>query len=593
MQTNDNNTWLQRANQWLNDPSLTSQDRTSLQNLLNDKSRSSYQALEEMFYQELEFGTAGLRGIVDLGSNRMNIYNIRRATQALSLTIKEKFEKNSSNTKFKVVISFDSRLSSEEFSQAAAEVLCANGIETYMFSRPTATPILSFAVRQLQCQAGIMVTASHNPKDYNGYKVYWDDGAQITSPIDKIIMQQYKKITNFASIPLYNKKIHDDWKQVPEELYHQYYLHIEQSCLRPKLCQQSGKNLKIVYTPLHGTGAEPVSKVMQILGFTDFHLVSSQAKPDGHFPTTDYPNPEDPKALMLANELLLKIKADVAIGSDPDTDRMGVIIGSGTTSEFLSGNDIANFLLFYKLETLQEQHKIHTNSLVLKSIVTSNFQDELCAAYNVNIINTLTGFKWMAEILRKQELESKPFNFIFASEESFGSMPNCFVRDKDGVGAAALLCEALLYYKERGISYHQLKLKLAEKFGYFHDVVLNFQFPGIQGMQQIKLLMDKLKNPTIPESFFSKLNSIENYQTSEALNLKTNNSTPLYLPKTSMLGLLFDNKSKIYVRPSGTEPKIKFYLLLQGNKLEKLHQFASDIQLWIHKHVEEIKKLSL
>lgn len=591
MQVHEPINWQDRANLWASDPFLSPQDQNTLKNLLIENSPKSQQLLEEMFYQELEFGTAGLRGIVGLGSNRMNVYNIKRATHALAITITKFLQNNKQNSSAKprVVISCDSRLSSEEFSQAAAEVLCAHGMEAYLVNRPTATPILSFAVRHLKCIAGIMVTASHNPKNYNGYKVYWSDGAQITVPIDKNIMSEYQQIKKLIDIPIYNSQKHGHWKTVPENVYEAYYQLLKESCLRPELCKTEGHKLKVVYTPLHGTGAEPVTKMLHELGFSDLTLVASQAKPDGHFPTTDYPNPEDPKALTLAHKLLEEIQGDVAIGSDPDTDRMGVIVKVDSRYEFLSGNDIANFLLYYKLETLKIQNKLTKNSLVLKSIVTSTFQEALCTKYNVTLVPTLTGFKWMAGYLRECEIAQKTFDFVFASEESFGSMPNIFVRDKDGVAAAILLCEALLHFKLQGKNFSSIMNELTQELGCYYDQVLNFQFPGVKGLQLMKLLMEQLKNPILPNSFPWKLSLIEDYQSGFSTELKNAKKSPLTLPKTSMLGLVFSNGSKVYVRPSGTEPKIKFYLLLHGQNLVDLKKVADQINQWIG---EQIKALN-
>lgn len=585
MQITQNMSWQDRAVLWSQDPVIAPGDQAILKDLLNNKNTENLQILQEMFFKELEFGTAGLRGIVGLGSSRMNIYNIKRATHALALTIKEHFQIG----KQRAVISYDSRLSSQEFSLAAAQILSAHQIETYLVDRATATPILSYAVRELKCSAGIMVTASHNPKDYNGYKVYWQDGAQITAPFDKMIMDHYNKITNFSVIPNFDSKIHKKWQTVPSSVYENYYDQLQKSCLRPEMCKNYGRNLKIVYTPLHGTGAEPVKRIFNDLGFTNLHLVPSQEMPDGNFPTTDYPNPEDPAALVLASKLMTQINADVAIGSDPDTDRMGVIINTNEGPRFLSGNEIANFLLYYKLISLKEFDKINADSLVLKSIVTSTFQEALCSKFNVKVINTLTGFKWMAEVLRKHEESKIDFDFVFASEESFGSMPNSFVRDKDGVAAAALLCEALTYFKTNGLSYIDLKKKLTSEIGCFYDLVLNFHFPGMHGQIQMQNLMDMLKNVEVLSTIPAKLVGIEDYQSSTFTDLKTHQSNALKLPKTSMLGLLFDNKSKVYVRPSGTEPKIKFYLLLEGINEEGLTLLATNIQRWIELQIESIK----
>lgn len=580
-------TWLKRAREWASDQGLSMEDRQKISDLLLNRTVENEKILEEMFYQELDFGTAGLRGIVGLGSNRMNIYNIQKASHALALTIKNHIDNNNSSTP-RVVISYDSRLSSREFALTSAQVLCTHNIQTFLMPRAMATPILSFAVRDLHCTAGIMVTASHNPKDYNGFKVYWSDGAQITSPIDRQMMSTYNSITSFATIPSKDTSKEFLLSSVPEELFKKYYDALASSCLRPQLCEKLGSSLKVVYTPLHGTGAEPVKNIFARLGFSNLHLVTEQELPDGNFPTTYYPNPEDPKALTMAKELMEKLGADVAIGSDPDTDRMGVILKSDGEFVFLSGNDIATLLLYYKLTTLKEMNKLTKNSLVLKSIVTTPLHEELCKDHNVQLINTLTGFKWMAEVLREREEKSIATDFVFASEESFGSMPNAFVRDKDGVAAAILLCEALLYFKTQNKTFFKIKDELNATYGYFYDEVLNFQFQGITGLQKMKLLMKTLKQVDLSQRIKVPLEYLEDYENKISTHLRSGEKSELLLPKTSMLGLIFQNKSIIYVRPSGTEPKIKFYLLLKGENRNEVQEFATVIKHWIEETIQGI-----
>lgn len=566
--------WYIKAVAWSQDPSIADDDRQYLEKLIHSQKPEDLKTLEEIFYQELDFGTAGLRGIVGIGSNRMNIYNIKKATHALSLTIKTHFKLNNA----KVAISYDSRNSSAEFAKTASEILAAHGIKSVLMPRPMATPILSFAVRYFQCSAGIMVTASHNPKNYNGYKVYWSDGAQITSPIDHEIIKQYNSVQTFTAIPYFNKSNSHLIEIAPESFFDKYYEELKKCTLRLELCRKEGKNLKIIYTPLHGTGAEPIKKIFEQLGFSSLYLVPEQEKPDGNFPTAEYPNPEDPKALTLALNLMKKMEADVAIGSDPDTDRMGVIIRHNNKYEFLSGNDIATFLLYYKLLSLKEQNKINDHSIVYKSIVTSNLQKTICDDFGVPLVNTLTGFKWMAEAFRKAEAIHPETNLIFASEESFGSMPNSFVRDKDGIAAAILMCEALLYFKSQGKNYFDVKTNLENKYGIFLEEVLNFHFEGVSGAKKMAKLMQFLKQPNSLKLQYDEIKEVLDFTQTTSLNL----------PKASMLGIKLKSGSDVYVRPSGTEPKIKFYLLLNGKNKDELNKTASTIKSWIHNSINEV-----
>lgn len=602
-----NTLWWQKAEHWAQENYFEPQD---LQQLRSDLSQALTQVsiqneIKEKFSGELELGTAGLRGIVGFGSAYINKYNVRKATHALALAIKEYFPAPQQNT-WTVCISSDSRLSSYEFLQETLRVLSAHQIRCFYFTHPTATPILSYAVRFQQAQAGIMITASHNPKNYNGYKIYWQDGGQVTGPYDQTIMQHYAATKSWSDIPLLScEKAHElKWAQaMPEEVETSYYQKVKQSVLNSAMIKSSGEQLSIIYTPLHGTGAKPIEYILKEIGFKSLHLVPEQAKPDGHFPTLNYPNPEDPHALDLAKKLMQKLDADVVIGSDPDTDRMGVLVRAsydqGTMSEpiFLTGNEIASFMLYYKLSAMQELKLLTTQQkVVFKSVVTSELQRAICEKFSVHIYETLTGFKWMARALKIAEEKNPQLQFIFASEESFGTMPNAFVRDKDGVAAAALFSEAVLFYKLKNKSVPQVLQEIYQQCGYFKDQVLNFDFPGVDGkkiMQEILKYFSVAENLTqeldalLCMDFFDQQTRVEFHPSSSTIKTK---QVPLDFAKTPMMGLHFTTGTKLYLRPSGTEPKIKFYLMLTAG-----HGHHKEQQLKMkkieEKYVSFIKKI--
>jgi phosphoglucomutase len=543
-------TTIDLAKEWLNSPLLTEQEKKELKELLLKSSETEKNELEERFYKNLEFGTAGLRGIVGIGTNRMNEVTVRRAALAIAKEITGC-----------VVVSYDSRLTSEKFAQITAEVMASNGIKVFRANTPTATPILSYAVRHYKAAAGIMITASHNPKDYNGYKVYGPDGGQVTPPLDKKIMDRYLTLSSLAELEkstvVDQNVLGKDIAYFDDTFFNAYFNELSTHTLRPQFVKDQGLNLSIIYTPLHGTGALSVERALSNIGFTTIFTVPEQRLPDGHFPTAAYPNPEDPKALELGKKYLLEKKADVLIGSDPDTDRMGIMTLEEGKTHFINGNDIASFMLYYKLLTLKEQEKLSAKALIIKSIVTSELQDAIASYFHCSITHTLTGFKWMAQVLKEKEDNNTPYQFIFASEESFGSMPNEFVRDKDGIASACLLSEALLYFKSQNKSLLQVMKEIRALCGYHYERVLNYSFPGKMGMKSMEDLMNYLRTS------WKELPGVLSCQDFFESQLTE-------LPKTNMVRLEFKG-SKIYVRPSGTEPKIKFYLMIHEE-----HEITTD-----------------
>ncbi len=530
--------------------------------------------IEDRFYKELEFGTAGLRGIMGAGTNRMNKYTVGKATQGLANFIKkEKGEQRG------VVISYDSRNNSRYFSEVTASVLNANGIQTYLFENIAPVPELSYSVRKLKCIAGIMITASHNPPKYNGYKVYAEDGAQITAPIDKQIMNEVKKIQNYEEIKSISKE-----EAVEKGLYHTIGKEIEDSYieeikkqLQNKEVIQKQANLSIVYTPLHGAGNVPVQRVLKEIGFTNVHIVKEQEQPDGNFPTVEYPNPEDKKAFTLALELAQKVNAEIVLATDPDSDRLGVYVKHEKEYIGLTGNMSALLILEYILSQRKEKNTLPENSAIIKSIVSSTMAEPIAKHYGVQLFEVLTGFKYIGEKIKEFE-ENKKYNFIFGYEESYGCLAGDYARDKDGVAAVALLCEAAAYDKEKGISLWEQMINLYEKYGYYKEGVKQITLEGIDGAKKIKTTMENLRTNPPKEIGGYAVKKIRDYQTQTIINVETNESEKITLPVSNVLYYELEEDGWVAVRPSGTEPKIKYYIGVKGTSLEDTKERLEKIQ---------------
>lgn len=529
--------------------------------------------IEDRFYKELEFGTAGLRGIMDAGLNRMNKYTVGKATQGLANFIKSK-----NGEERGVAISYDSRNNSKEFSEIAALCLNANGIKAYVFDRLSPVPELSFAVRKLNCIAGIMITASHNPPKYNGYKVYGEDGAQIVSPIDKEIMQEVKNIKDFGEVKQISKEeaIKENLYNVIGEEIHTLYIEEVKKLLLNKETIKKQEDLSIVYTPLHGTGNIPVQSVLKEIGFNNVHIVKEQEMPDGNFPTVDYPNPEDKKAFKLALELAKKVDAEIVLATDPDADRLGVFVKNKNEYIPLTGNMSALLILEYILSQKSERNMLPKNSIVVKSIVSSTMVKPMVDFYNVKLEEVLTGFKYIGEKIKKYE-EDKDYNFIFGYEESYGCLAGTYARDKDGIAAVALLCEAAAYYKENGISLWEQMQNIYKKYGFYKEGVKQITLEGIDGADKIKNIMSNLRE-NAPKKFGNfQVEKIRDYENQTILDLKTNTIEKIDMPKSNVLYYELSNDAWLAVRPSGTEPKIKYYIGVKGNSQEEADKMLEEL----------------
>jgi phosphoglucomutase len=569
--------FMERANQWATHPFFLAKDRQEIQALIDKNQRKE---LAERFSANLAFGTGGMRGVVANGSNRMNIYNIQKATHALCKAIVQ-FNPQAEK---KIAVSYDSRLSSEEFSRAVCEVIAGLGFKALLVPRLAPTPVLSYAVRHFGCAGGVMITASHNPPKYNGFKAYWSDGGQVTPPYDQHIIDQYLTTQWDDLAPLkFEQAKNEGLVEIISESFFQDYINvIQEQVLRPEEITGSHKPIKIIYTPLHGTGGWIMRGLMEQLGFQDFHIVPKQEQPDGNFPTTPSPNPEDSEALSLAVEQMQKQQAHLVLASDPDTDRMGVAINTKTGVRYLNGNEIANLMLFYKLEQLSLAGNLPANGLAIKTIVTSEIQQNICDAFNVQLENTLTGFKWMAALLAEKEKKQEAFQFLFASEESFGSMSHPAVRDKDGVSSVALMSELTQFYHNRGRSLDQILDELYERFGFFQESLLYRVYEGIEGQNKIQRIMDTFRNEIKEQLADYTIEEVIDYLAStKTVGGKTE---PIAFTKSNVLGIKFTDGNRLYLRPSGTEPKIKFYTMVQettgdlNSKKQKASQHIENIE---------------
>jgi phosphoglucomutase len=552
---------LNRAADWAQNSYFDQNDREEIKNLL-DKGESMSQELTERFYRDLEFGTGGLRAPMGMGQNRMNKYNVRRASQAMANIIKKQYQDSSS-----VALSYDSRHNSKFFAQEAAGVFAANGIKAYLFDELSPTPMLSFGVRYFKAKAGVMVTASHNPPIYNGFKAFWTDGAQVTPPTDKEIINAYNDLTNWNDVKFMN--FDEGIKQgliawAGSDVVEAFFKVIETNViLKPEMIKTNGEKLSVVYTSLHGSALHPCTKIMNRLGFKNFNIVEEQASFDGSFPTVKSPNPEDPKAMAMAIEKMKAIKADVVYGTDPDGDRLGVVVNHNNEAVIINGNQIGLLMIYYVLKTRTELNNLPKKPLVIKSIVTSPLQDVIVNSFGGTIMSTLTGFKWMCDLIRRLELANSDYEFVFASEESFGYMPHKESRDKDGVSSMALMSEVALYYKLQGKTLIDALAEIYEKFGFALESLISQDYEGMAGSEKINRIMETFRN--YPEKHFAGEEIImkEDYKSGESMDLKTGTKTKIDLPSSNVLSFTLSSGNKFFLRPSGTEPKIKFYTMVR------------------------------
>ena len=554
------NNYFEKYNEWLNDDCFDDETKKEL-----DSIRDNEEEIKDRFYKELEFGTAGLRGVIGAGTNRMNKYTVGRATQGLANFINKMKIENPS-----VVISYDSRHMSKEFSEIAALVLNANGIKVNLFDNLRPVPELSFSVRYLNATAGIMITASHNPPEYNGYKVYWSDGAQIIPPIDKGIIDEVLSIKDFSLIKTINKNEAIEaglLNYVGEEIDDAFINALKSSCLNPEIIKKEAKNVKIVYTPLHGAGNLPVQRILKELGFENVYVVPEQEKPDGDFPTVSYPNPEDPKAFELALKLAKEVDADVVLATDPDADRLGVFSKMGN-GEYVSytGNMSALLICEYELSQKKEKGILPNNGAIITTVVSSELTKAIAENYGAKVFETLTGFKWIGEKIRKFE-EENSYKYLFGFEESYGCLIAPHARDKDGISAVMALCEATAFYKNKGWSLWEQMIKIYEKYGYYREGQVSIVLKGADGAEEIKNKMAKMRSN--PPTELAGLNVLEVRDYQEHVIKKADGEvSETDLPTSNVLYYELSNNSWCCVRPSGTEPKIKFYMGVKGSTMQ-------------------------
>ena len=543
---------------WLNNPYFDDEVKQDLENI-----RDNEKEIEDRFYKELEFGTAGLRGVVGYGTNRMNKYTVGKATLGLANYIVKK-----NGQERGVAIAHDCRHMSKEFCEQTALILNSKGIKTYVFNDLRPTPELSFAVRELGCISGIVITASHNPPEYNGYKVYWEDGAQIISPVDEEIIAEVNAITDYSQITMMDKE-----KAIEKGLYNilsseiddKYIEAIKKNILNFDSIKEQADNLKVVYTPLHGTGAKLATRILNELGFKKIYTVQEQMEPNGDFPTVDYPNPEYPAAFKMAIELANKVEADIVLANDPDADREGMFVrdNNGEYVRF-NGNMTALLIAEYLFSQMKEKNILPENGAMIKTIVSSNLADAIAKGYDLKLYKTLTGFKHMAKVIRENE-ETNEQKVLFSYEESFGCIIGTHVRDKDGIVAIMSLCELAAYYKSKGISIYEQMQNIYKKYGYYLEDQYTITIKGAEGAAKIKEMMEKMRN-NLPENIGKyKVVSISDYQLKKYRNLKTGEEKETNLPKSNVLYFELENENWCCMRPSGTEPKIKMYFGVKKN----------------------------
>ena len=563
--------------EWLTSPVFDEATKAELKAIAGNDAE-----IRDRFYKDLEFGTGGLRGVVGAGTNRMNLYTVRRATQGLAKYIISKGVQSKG-----VAISYDSRHFSPEFAEAAALTLNANGIKSYLFDALRPTPELSYAVRELKCTAGIMVTASHNPPEYNGYKVYWDDGCQITPPVDKDIIDLVKS-TAFSDIKTMDKE-----EAVKAGLFHmigadiddKYVAELKKLILSPEVIKKQAENLKIVYTPFHGTGNVPVQRMLKELGFKQVYIVKEQEEPDGDFTTLDYPNPEDEKAFALALKLAKEKDADIVLANDPDADRLGVYAKDKKTGNYIqfTGNMSGMLLAEYELSIKKERGLLKDDSTLITTIVSTNLAFKIAEYYKLNLIEVLTGFKFIGQQIKGFEEKGRG-TYEFGFEESYGCLIGTHARDKDGIMAVVALCEAAAYYMDKGLTLWDQMVNMYEKYGYFKEGIYTMTLAGEDGAKRINEILDNLRKNPPTELAGYKVVKTRDYENDIVKDLATGETTTTGLPKSNVLYFDMTDDAWFCVRPSGTEPKIKFYAGIKGSSLE-------DADEKLAKVLTELKKL--
>jgi len=575
-----NMNYLEEYKKWCESPEFDEETKNELRKLKDNK-----EEIEDRFYKELEFGTAGLRGIIGAGINRMNKYTVGKATQGLANYILEQGVQDKG-----VAISYDSRKMSKEFSLQTALIFCANGIKAYLFENLRSVPELSFAVRNLGCTAGVVITASHNPPKYNGYKVYWDDGAQIISPMDKEIINKVRNIKNFNEI----KQISEEeaiekglLKILKTEMDEKYIEVLKKLVLNPEIVKEEGKKLKVVYTPLHGTGNTIVERLLKELGMENVYVVKEQEKPDGNFPTVDYPNPEDPKVFKLALELAEKVDSDIVLATDPDADRLGIFVKDSKTGKYMNytGNMSALLIAEYRISQMKEKGILPKDGMFITTIVSSDLAKAIAKYYNLECIEVLTGFKNIGAVIKKAE-ENRDKTYVFGFEESYGCLIGDYARDKDGISAVMALCEAACYYQAQGKTLWDAMQEIYEKYGYYKEVQISIVREGAQGAQEIKDMMTRMRNADIDKIGDYNVIIFKDIDKDIVKNMQTGEITKTGLPQSNVLYYELKDNAWCCIRPSGTEPKIKLYMGVKGTSNEEAEQKLEKLRKEILKIVE-------
>ena len=550
-----------RYQQWLDDPSIDEETKAELRSIANDENE-----IKERFFKELEFGTGGLRGIIGNGSNRLNQYTVGKASQGLANYIKKEGTQEKG-----VAIAYDSRFMSPEFAEVAGLIFAANGIPAFVYPSLRPVPMLSFAVRELGCTAGVVLTASHNPPEYNGYKVYWADGAQVVAPRDKGIITEVNAVTDFGQIQRMDKAEAVEKKLfnlIGEEVDEAFDKNVQAQLMCPDMIQRMGDKLNIVYTPLHGSGNMPVRRNLAKAGFKNVYIVKEQEQPDSSFSTVDYPNPEDPKVFVLAQKLAAEVDADVIIGTDPDCDRVGAMV-KNEKGEFvaLTGNMVGALATEYILARRKEQGRLPANGAVIKTIVSTEMIAPICEEYGVKKIDVLTGFKFIGEQIKGFD-ETGSNTYLFGFEESYGCLAGTYARDKDAVYASVMICEMAAYYKEKGMTLYEALLALYEKYGYYREGVKSMTMKGLEGMARIQLIMKTFRENTPAELGGYKVVVAKDYKTQVFKNMVTGEESGSPLPVSDVLHYTLEDGTWVCIRPSGTEPKLKFYIGVKADSLQ-------------------------
>jgi phosphoglucomutase len=547
---------------WFNSSVIDEKTKEELSSIKEEKE------LEDRFYKELEFGTGGLRGVIGAGSNRMNIYTVGKATQGLAEYLLNTYKEEASAS-----IAYDSRNMSREFAETAALVFCANGIKVNLFESLRPTPMLSYTVRHLKSKAGIVITASHNPKQYNGYKVYGDDGGQVTDKAAEEVLSYINSVEDFSNI----KKITVEEAKnrgllniIGEEIDKNYIDKVKALTIREDLVKEQAKDLKIIYTPIHGAGNMPIRRVLRELGYENVFVVKEQEQPDGNFPTAPYPNPEEPKVFALALDMAKEVQPDIIFGTDPDCDRIGVVVKDNEGQyKVLTGNQTGVLLTNYIISSLKETNKLPDNGAVIKTIVTTEMAAAVARAYSVDLIDVLTGFKYIGEKIKEFE-KTNSNTYLFGFEESYGYLAGDFVRDKDAVIAAALITEMTLYYKSKGMSLYDALMELYNNYGFYKESLISIELQGKEGQEKIAKALEYLRH-----SMRAKVNNVKivkkmDYKLSIEKDLVSIDEKIINLPKSNVLKFVLEDGSWFVIRPSGTEPKMKIYLSCIGSSLQNV-----------------------